>query len=66
MHQLGLSGVWPVCQSGQCAESRIGETLEALVLSLPRFRIAQGVCPIDNLELSFAGSGRAIAPQGRC
>lgn len=51
MQQSGLSGV-----SGQCTESRIGETLEALVFfSLPRS---------DNLELSFAGSGCPIGPPG--
>lgn len=28
--------------SGQCAESRIGDTLEALVPSLPRFELRRG------------------------
>ena len=61
----GRSGVWP---ASQCAESRIGETLEALVLSSSSIQAGS----MDNLELAVALPGveaqmpEMPPPQGCC
>lgn len=51
MHQLGLSCVWPVCGIQNRRDARSFGSFPASISNCP------GGPSIDNLELSFAGSG---------